>query len=144
MPLSEFADWTNVELDLERGQRVLGRCVSSSGAPVPGVQVSSGTRMFTTDQDGRFELDGVAWSGAKLMVRSFTHVMPPPRRIPAALGEVDVGDIVLEDGQPVAGRVIDALGHIAANTGNDLESCATCHGTGKELAVEVVHKNFTR
>lgn len=35
----------------------------------------------------------------------------------------------------------DTSAHVAINTSNGEESCGVCHGTGKEFAVEIMHKN---
>ena len=37
-----------------------------------------------------------------------------------------------------------AQAHIQSNSADGLEACEICHGEGKELSVEVMHKNFVR
>jgi hypothetical protein len=37
-----------------------------------------------------------------------------------------------------------AAAHIEANSAAGLESCLICHGAGKELSVEVVHRHHVR
>lgn len=98
---------------------VLGRCIDSAGDPLAGVTVAAPSRpegpSARSGADGRFELS-LAWipgethphedlifSGAGLARR-------PLRATIAGPGELAVGDVTLEPGGVVLGRVVDASG----------------------------------
>jgi len=107
-PFSDYADAAEVRLELERGQTVRGRCITGSGLPVPGVPMWLSEANQRTGDDGRFEFTGVARTGGSLVMRPRDHAMPRPIDIAAGHGEIDVGDVVLERGRPIAGTVVDA------------------------------------
>ena len=95
-------------LRLERGLTVRGRCVAVGAAPVSGVRVDAGgVEQVSTGRDGRFELEGASPEGVVLELTPSQHVVPPPLLIPALTGEHDIGDVLLVEGRPVAGYVVD-------------------------------------
>ncbi len=107
---SEFADDSELRLELERGQTVSGRFVNTAGAPVAEVNVWGPGHSAKSSADGTFELSGVPWTGETMLMRSASHAMPAPVALPAEVGEIDLGDIVLEDGVEITGFVFDAEG----------------------------------
>jgi hypothetical protein len=73
---------------------VRGRVVDGEGGPVPGVAVSSASAFTTTDDDGRFSMDGVG-QGSDL-------VLQHGERLEATIlvQGADLGDIPLHDSPP--------------------------------------------
>jgi len=110
-PFSEFAEDAEVRLELERGQTVRGRFINTAGAPVGGVSVWGPGHFARSSADGTFELSGVPWTGETMHIKSASHAMPKPVALPAGVGEIDLGDIVLEDGVQITGFVFDAEGN---------------------------------
>jgi hypothetical protein len=109
-PIAHHADPSDLELRMERGQILFGRCVATGSAPVAGVRVSVDAAHAETARDGRFELTGVSRDGGFLELKPTSHVVPAPIRIAPATGEVDLGDILLLEGLPISGVVVDGEG----------------------------------
>ncbi len=110
VPVADTTEGGEIVLRLARGQVVRGRCVAAGAAPVSGVRVSvPGVGVTTTDDDGRYEITGVPWEGGVLSIVPPAHAAPAPLTLPAAAGEIDLGDVVLTDGLPISGIVVDDL-----------------------------------
>jgi hypothetical protein len=104
-----------VDVDLDRLVEVIGRCVDRGGQALAGIRVL-GQGLFpqtATDAAGRFRLARVAQTGA--YVRFFPDGRPlaaARAEVPSASGGVaDVGDVLLEAGETLRGRFLDAAGN---------------------------------
>jgi hypothetical protein len=102
-----------LQLELERGVTIRGRCVRVGGVPVPEVGVSVWAPRQTvhaeTDDGGVFELVGVPADFGRIVFLPLEHA---PRVLEglASGGDLDLGDVLLEDGRPVTGVVVDGAG----------------------------------
>jgi len=115
------------DLVLEPGAQVVGRCVDEYGQPIAGVQVGippmgrNGwsddawtllqSRMSTSSgDDGRFVL-GALWPGEYGLEASHPGRRTWSRRVEVPRDEpLELGDLVLDPGGVLAGRVLDAQG----------------------------------
>lgn len=121
---------SEVTWTLSTGRSVVGRVVDPDGEPVPGARITgradSNSRpddpATTTGEDGRFALGGLPEERAQVAVsaRGFVERQWP---LPAAETPddegndtaIDLGDLALEAGAEVAGRVVDTSGRGIAN-----------------------------
>lgn len=122
-----------VEIALDREFSVRGRCVDRRGVAVAGVRVVGprGAANARTDEAGRFRLD---------LVETDAYVRCFPDRMPLAAvrmdlpaesgGVVDLGDVVLETGDVLRGRFLDAEGNPIAG--------ARAHLVSRELEGTIV------
>lgn len=100
-------DAGQVEVRLETGNVVSGRCVNAAGEPLSGVEVSCiyADRRVTTGADGHFELT-VDRQEVDVRFRSFTiaprSVRADGDRAPAGV----LGDVILRPGRPLRLRVV--------------------------------------
>ena len=108
-PVPAPAGKTDLELVLQRSGTVSGRVVSKSGEPV---------RKFSVEgqdfhaADGRFNLSSVAPDSSELFVEgAFPTVRLSVQVQPGQ--SVDLGDVVVDDGQTLGGRVLASDGRPA-------------------------------
>lgn len=103
------AGTSEVELKLLRTGRITGRVLSRSGAPLRRFMVE-GQEFHSTD--GAFVLRDVSPDAAEIIVEGpFPSVLVP---VSAKPGEVvDVGTVLVDDGEPLAGRVLTGDGQPA-------------------------------
>jgi len=105
---------SNIDIQLDRGATVSGR-VTSSGAPVAGVQVRQGFQRTpasgnaTTDADGLYSLDGVA-EGDRTIEFQKTGFIVLHKPIAVTAGKDVRLDVELDHGRELRGRVIDRSG----------------------------------
>jgi RNA polymerase sigma factor (sigma-70 family) len=100
------------DVKLRSGVAVTGRCIDPAGKPVAGAKIhamfarepmSSLGRTHTTDADGRFRLNIPEGHEAELIVYPRTWA---PHRVSVSAGGGDVGDIKLEAGVELVGRLV--------------------------------------
>ncbi len=104
------------DVELRRGVTVSGRCVDLAGNAVAGAKINSGFtkepmsslgRTQTTDARGRFRLNIPDGQAAELIVYPESGA---PRRVAVAAGGADLGDIKIEPGVELDGRLLTAHG----------------------------------
>lgn len=116
------------ELRLRRGGRLRGQVLSTSGQPVPGVELSVFSMQFfltlktRSGADGRFQIGGLAPGMAQLVVnqdgfasynkRLEVLLRPTPQDVVVRLNEgFEVRGLVFDDaGAPVVGAEVRAMG----------------------------------
>jgi hypothetical protein len=105
---------TGVDVQLDRGTTVSGR-VTSSGAPVAGVQVRQSSQRTpasssaTTDGDGFYSLDGVAEGDRTIDFQKMGYVVLH-KPITVTAGKDIRLDVELDHGRELRGRVVDRSG----------------------------------
>lgn len=126
------------EVLLSPGEAIFGRIVDENGNPLSGVEVSGysvppsdGTTFnygsfdkCVTDENGKFKMNYAKDGNSILWVQSDDHA---PRQVMTGTDRGDLGDIQLEKGYTVSGKVVDALGKPAAGIWvqlNDLDAQA--------------------
>jgi len=104
-----------VDVDLDRLVEVTGRCVDRGGRALAGIRVlgPASVAWTATDAAGRFRLPGVAQTGAYVRFFPDGKALAAVRaEVPAAPGAVvDLGDVLLETGETLRGRFLDAEGN---------------------------------
>jgi hypothetical protein len=104
-----------VEVTLDRALTVVGRVVDRTGQPLGGIRVKGPRDAPEVHSDalGNFRLDGVSETGGFVRVLpSFRQLAPRRVELPAAAaGVVDLGDVLLDAGDTVRGRFLDAAGN---------------------------------
>ena len=107
-----------IDVGLDRTVEVRGRCVDRVGQPIGGVRVSGPRNAVqaATDGEGRFRLTGIAETGAYLCFFPDQRPLAAARvdLPPATNGVVDLGDVILETGDTLRGRFLDAAGNAIA------------------------------
>ncbi len=95
---------------LGQGRRVLGQVADREGRGIAGAHVASSLTMSVaiTDVDGRFELGPVGPGELQVLVRA--HGFAERLIECASNSDVDLGEIRLGSGSPIAGRVMDRAG----------------------------------
>lgn len=113
-----------VVVQLERAAMVRGRIVWQTGDPLPGRQVrlADARSSVVTDAEGRFELPLPKGGGHVLVMPGSSTASPRSGGAAAARGarspakdlgwrtgdrDVDLGDVMLSDGRPMHGAVVD-------------------------------------
>jgi RNA polymerase sigma-70 factor (ECF subfamily) len=100
-----------VEIVLVQSLQVRGRCIDREGRPVAGVNViADGVDGTWTDAEGKFVLPGLLTGAMELRLFPDGHAA---RGVPLPPGDgvaMDLGDLVLEDGVPLRGTVVDERG----------------------------------
>jgi len=105
---------SNIDIQLDRGTTVSGR-VTSSGAPVAGVQVRQGFQRSpafgnaTTDADGFYSLDGVAEGDRTIEFQKSGYIVLH-KPITVTAGKDVHLDAELDHGRELRGRVVDRTG----------------------------------
>jgi len=102
-----------VAIALLATRRAKGRCVTSDGTPVEGaqVQVRDGGRDWAkTKDDGLFASYFDAAESVAVTVWPKSHVARVASAAAAKEGDTDLGDVVLDEGGEIAGRVLDEAG----------------------------------
>jgi len=132
-PLEVGAEKPDLRIVLETGRRGVGRVVGADGEPIAGAEVrivrlpEKGMRARTitpadepigaeTDAEGRFFVTGLAPGEVELHARAPGHapVRIPGIEVPAERNEFDLGEVVLEPGARLEGRVVDTEGRAVA------------------------------
>ncbi len=98
----------DLRLVLERGAVLEGRVVTAEGEPVAGARVRVGESAASSDADGIFSIEGVPL-GRQLLVAVHPEFDRLARRVEIEPG-VNLEEVVLEGGWPVAGRVVEEDG----------------------------------
>ncbi len=104
------------DVELKRGVSVSGRCVDLDGKAAAGAKIQAGFakepmsslgRTLSTDASGRFRLNIPEGQAAELIVYPAAGA---PRRVAVAAGGGDLGDIKIEPGIELDGRLLTAHG----------------------------------
>jgi hypothetical protein len=104
-----------IDVGLDHTVEVRGRCVDRARKAIAGVNVLGprGVATTFTDVEGRFRLTGVAEPGG--YVRFFPGQLPLAAvRVDlssSSHGVVDLGDVLLDSGETLRGRFLDAAGN---------------------------------
>lgn len=103
-----------LELALTRARRATGRVVGVRGEPLGDVSLEfrDANGGGSTGKDGRFTAGGLPATAFRILFNSSTHA---PREIEIAAGserDIDLGDVELRPGRPIAGVVVDAQGEV--------------------------------
>jgi protocatechuate 3,4-dioxygenase beta subunit len=105
---------SGVDVQLDRGASITGK-VTSSGAPVAGVQVQvTASRMppsanTTTDADGSYNIDGIA-EGDRTLQFQKTGFIIVRKPVEVTAGKELRLDVELDHGRELRGRVVDRTG----------------------------------
>lgn len=120
------------ETALSPGEAVFGRLVDEAGDPMPGVKVSAysvppsdgnsfGIGSFdkvVSDKDGKFKMNFAKDGNSILWIQPEQLAM---RQIMTGIERGDLGDIQLQKGFEVSGKVVDALGEVVPNVWVEIE-----------------------
>ncbi|MBI2376849.1 MAG: carboxypeptidase regulatory-like domain-containing protein [Deltaproteobacteria bacterium] len=95
----------DVQVVVPLARMLSGRLVGPNGQPIAHGNVG---RSFVRDASGRFEVEaGVEAETLKIRAEGFA---PLEKAVPGGEQDLDLGDIVLQEGRTVRGRVVDAAG----------------------------------
>lgn len=110
-------DWrkrSEIVLRLSPLARVTGRIVDEASRPIEGAELRIASHghvhdMTRSASDGSFEIEAVL-EGAELRVEAAGYAWTVRRLEADATGALDLGEIVLETGERLVGRVLDSAG----------------------------------
>ena len=110
-------------LELEPELRLAGTVVDTAGRPVRGAWVACGSRLTSTDELGRFELDGLAPGSAEVvLVHAAGHAAnAAPSRGPTTESRRELGRIVLGPAASVVGRTRTSTGRAVGGASVELQ-----------------------
>lgn len=116
------ADQTGLSWTVKAGEKVVGKVVTSEGAPIAGASISIRTvggdpraqrsgGHAESDDDGSFEIEGVLPGTFTVRAKAEDYLRPEdPPKIEVKPGEVTSVDLTLDDGGSLSGTVVDESG----------------------------------